>query len=303
MKPVIGVVADVNTASKHTTHTVQHKYLAALTQGAGARAIIIPADLPGTTAQDLADLLATLDGLLLTGALSNVAPSLYNATLADPASPADPARDATTLPLIRQAVAAGLPTLGICRGFQEINVALGGTLLQSVHTTPGLADHRDPPGTLAEQYAPAHDITLTPGGLLHSFTGMQTARVNSLHHQGIDRLAPPLAIDATAPDGLPEAIRLKSTDTFLLGVQWHPEWQHQDDPLSTIIFRAFGTAARAHQQQRQHARRPATPDDAPASHGADAASAPAPGRRQPPDNLDPPQGQPAPRATQARASA
>ncbi len=250
MKPVIGVVADVNTASKHTTHTVQHKYLAALTEGAGALPLIIPALLPNTTEADLAQLLATLDGLLLTGALSNVAPARYNAPQQDPASPSDPARDATTLPLIRLAVSRGLPTLGICRGFQEINVALGGTLHQSIHTTPGLADHRDAPGTLAEQYAPAHAVTFTPGGLLHSFTGMDTARVNSLHHQGIDRLAPTLAIDATAPDGLPEAIRLKSADTFLLGVQWHPEWLHADDPLSTVIFRAFGTAARAHQRHR-----------------------------------------------------
>ena len=253
MKPVIGVVADVNTASKHTTHTVQQKYLSALTQGAHALPIILPAQLPGTTAQDLAQLLAMLDGLLLTGALSNVAPALYNTPQLDPAAPSDPARDAVTLPLVRQAVALGLPTLGICRGCQEINVALGGTLHQAVHDTPGFADHRDPPGTLAEQYAPAHDITFTPGGLLHSFTAMDGARVNSLHHQGIDRLAPPLAIDATAPDGLPEAIRLKSADHFLLGVQWHPEWNHADDALSAIIFRAFGTAARAYQPQRLNA--------------------------------------------------
>ena len=250
MKPVIGVVADVNTASKHTTHTVQQKYLAALTEGAGALPLILPAQLPGTTEQDLADLLATLDGLLLTGALSNVAPAYYNARQRDAASPSDPARDATSLPLIRTAVAQGLPVLGICRGLQEINVALGGTLHQSVHTTPGLSDHRDPPGTLAEQYAPAHAVTFTPGGLLHSFTGMDAAQVNSLHHQGLDRLAPALAIDATAPDGLPEAVRLKSTDAFLLGVQWHPEWRHADDPLSTVIFRAFGTAARAHHRHR-----------------------------------------------------
>ena len=253
MKPVIGVVADVNTASKHTTHTVQQKYLAALTQGAGALPLIIPAQLPNTTEQDLADLLSTLDGLLLTGALSNVSPARYNAPQQDPASPSDPARDATTLPLIRIAIAQGLPTLGICRGFQEINVALGGTLHQSIHTTPGLSDHREPPGTIDQQYAPAHEVTFTPGGLLHSFTAMDSAHVNSLHHQGIDRLAPTLAIDATAPDGLPEAIRLKSADTFLLGVQWHPEWHHADDPLSTIIFRAFGTAARAHQHHRHRA--------------------------------------------------
>ncbi len=251
MKPVIGVVADVNTASKHITHSVQQKYLAALTEGARTLPLIIPALLPGTTAEDLAGLLDILDGLLLPGALSNVAPAQYNAPLHDPASPADPARDAASLPLIRHAVSRGLPVLGICRGCQEINVALGGTLHQSLHTTPGLNDHREPPGGLAEQYAPAHEVTFTPGGLLHSFTGMDSARVNSLHHQGLDRLAPTLAVDATAPDGLPEAVRLASTDQFLLGVQWHPEWQHADDAVSTTIFRAFGTAARAYQHQRR----------------------------------------------------
>ena len=246
MKPVIGLVADLNTASKHPTHTVQHKYLAAIAGGADAIAIILPALNP----PDLLSLLPTLDGLCLTGAISNVAPALYNTPQEDPLSPSDTARDAATLPLIRAAAAAGLPLLGICRGCQEINVALGGTLHQSLHTTPGLNDHREQPGTLEQNYAPSHEITLTPGGLLHAFTGMATAHVNSLHTQGIARLAPGLAIDATAPDGLPEAIRLKSTETFLLGVQWHPEWRYADDPLSVAIFRALGTAARAHQQAR-----------------------------------------------------
>ena len=251
MKPVIGVAADVNTASKHTTHTVQQKYLAALTEGARALPLIIPARLPDTTEDDLAQFLDTLDGLLLPGAVSNVAPALYDTPQHDPASPADPGRDAATLPLIRLAVGRGLPVLGICRGCQEINVALGGTLHQLLHTTPGFNDHREPPGSLAEQYAPAHAVSFTPGGLLHSFTGMDTARVNSLHHQGLDRVAPLLAVDATAPDGLAEAVRLASTDNFLLGVQWHPEWQHADDAVSTTIFRAFGTAARAYQHQRR----------------------------------------------------
>ena len=247
MKPVIGLVADVHAGAKHVTHSVQQKYLAAIAGGARAIPIILPALCP----DDLLSLLPTLDGLCLTGAISNVAPALYNTPQQDPLSPSDPARDAATLPLIRAAIAQGLPTLGICRGCQEINVALGGTLHQSLHTTPGLSDHREPPGTLADQYAPTHEITLIPGGLLHAFTAMQTAQVNSLHTQGIARLAPGLAIDAIAPDGLPEAIRLASAETFLLGVQWHPEWRYQDDPLSSAIFRAFGTAARAHQAHAQ----------------------------------------------------
>jgi putative glutamine amidotransferase len=255
MKPVIGVVADIHTGGKHVSHSVQQKYLEAASAGAGAITIILPALIaaPGATwtdRQDLTDILSRLDGLFLTGARSNVAPTLYGATLADPNSPADPARDHVTLNLIHEAVDRGLPILGVCRGFQEINVALGGTLHQAVHHVPGLADHRERGTTLAEQYAPAHTITLAPGGLLHSFSGLEEARVNSVHGQGIDRLAPSLAEDATAPDGLIEAFRLDRGDSFLLGVQWHPEWHFRDDPLSTVIFRAFGTAARAYQHQR-----------------------------------------------------
>ncbi len=255
MKPLIGVAADVHAGSKHVTHSVQQKYLDAVTGGAGAIALVLPAhiDTPGGAWSDPADLdrvLGMLDGLFLTGATSNVAPQRYGAALADPASPADPARDHVTLALIRGAVQRGLPVLGVCRGFQEINVALGGTLHQAVHAVPGLDDHRERPAdTLAAQYAPAHTVEITPGGLLHSVSGMVTARVNSLHGQGADRLAPGLAVEATAPDGLVEAFRLDRADQFLLGVQWHPEWAFRDDPLSVVIFRTFGAAARAYHQQ------------------------------------------------------
>ena len=255
MKPLIGVVADVHSGGKHVAHTVHQKYLDAVTGGAGAIALILPAHIatPGgawSDPADLSDALDTLDGLFLTGAPSNVAPHHYGAALADPHSPADPARDHVSLNLVRQAVQRGMPVLGVCRGCQEINVALGGTLHQAVHAVAGLADHREPPAdTLAGQYAPAHDIELTQGGLLHTISGMAAARVNSLHGQGVDRLAPGLAIEATAPDGLLEAFRLDRADQFLLGVQWHPEWAFRDDPLSVAIFRTFGTAARTYRQQ------------------------------------------------------
>ena len=260
MKPLIGVVADVHAGGKHVAHTVQQKYLDAVTGGAGAIALILPAhiDAPGAAWSDPADfdaILDTLDGLFLTGALSNVAPLHYGAALADPASPADPARDHVALALTRGAMRRGLPVLGVCRGFQEINVALGGTLHQAVHAVPGLADHREPQAeTLAGQYAPAHAIDLVPGGLLHSISGTARARVNSLHGQGADRLAPGLAVEATAPDGLVEAFRLDRHDQFLLGVQWHPEWAFRDDALSVAIFRTFGTAARAYRQHTQACR-------------------------------------------------
>jgi putative glutamine amidotransferase len=256
VKPVIGIVADLHLGSKHAAHSVQEKYLDAVTAGAGAIGLILPAriDRPGaawTDPADLADTLALLDGVFLTGAVSNIEPAHYGATLENAASPADPARDEVSLRLIPLAVAAGVPVLGVCRGFQEINVALGGSLHQQVHVTPGLNDHRESPElSLERQYAPSHDIALTPGGLLHAASGLDHARVNSLHGQGVDRLAPRLAVEAVAPDGLIEAFRLDRTENFLLGVQWHPEWGFRHDPLSTAIFRAFGLAARAFQSSR-----------------------------------------------------
>lgn len=255
MKPLIGVVADVQ-AGKHVVHAVQQKYLDAVTGGANAIALILPAriDTPGgawSDPDDLPDLLGMLDGVFLTGAVSNVAPEHYGATLADPASPTDPARDHVTLAVVREAVRRGLPVLGVCRGFQEINVALGGTLHQAVHAAPGLRDHRENGAApLDAQYGPAHEVDITSGGLLHSFSGMDRAQVNSLHGQGVDRLAPHLVAEATAPDGLVEAFRLDRPDMFLLGVQWHPEWMFRDDPLSVVIFRSFGLAARAYQSAR-----------------------------------------------------
>ncbi len=262
MRPVIGVVADVQAGGKHVAHSVQQKYLAALAFGAGGSPVVLPALVagPGGTwpdEHDRADILATLDGLFLTGATSNVAPSRYGAALADPDSPADAARDEVTLSLIAQAVRRGTPVLGVCRGCQEINVALGGSLHQAVHAAPGLNDHRERPGLpLPGQYAPVHEVSLAPGGLLHAVSAMETAVVNSLHGQGVDRLAPALAVDATAPDGLVEAVRLASGGSFLLGVQWHPEWSYADDPLSAVIFRAFGTACRAYHDARTRQRAP-----------------------------------------------
>jgi putative glutamine amidotransferase len=257
MKPMIGIVADVNRGSKHPAHSVQEKYIDAVTAGADAIGLILPAFIarPGsawTSHADLADTLAMLDGVFLPGALSNVAPERYGASLENAASPADPARDHVSLSLVELAVARGVPVLGVCRGFQEINVALGGTLHQQVHLSPGLDDHREKPDlSLEGQYGPSHAISLTPGGLLHALSGLEETRVNSLHGQGVDRLAPGLAVEAVAPDGLIEAFRLDRTDNFLLGVQWHPEWAFRENPLSTAILRAFGMAARAHQAARR----------------------------------------------------
>lgn len=249
-KPLIAIVADVNRKPKHAVHSVGEKYIDAVTGGAGGLAFLLPAliDRPGaafTDPADIAQVLDTVDGIFLTGATSNVDPAAYGAALQDPNSPADLARDHVTLALIRAAVHRGTPLLGVCRGFQEINVALGGTLHQAVHDVPGLNDHRerdhDP---IHVQYGPAHSVSLTPGGLLAVLAGSTSVQVNSVHGQGAARLAPGLIVEATAPDGLVEAFRGEGPG-FLAAVQWHPEWMFRENPLSTALFHAFGDAARA----------------------------------------------------------
>jgi putative glutamine amidotransferase len=257
-KPLIGIVADLNRKPKHPVHSAGEKYIDAVAAGAGALALILPAriDQPGSAFADATDipaLLDQLDGIFLTGAASNVDPSQYGAVLEDPNSPADTARDAVTLALVRQAAARGTPLLGVCRGFQEINVALGGTLHQAVHAVPGLLDHRErDEDPIPVQYGPAHAVSLTPGGVLHRLAGAAEAQVNSVHGQGVARLAPGLIVEATAPDGLIEAFRHEGAG-FLLAVQWHPEWMFRDNPLSVALFRAFGDAARAWRQAGRRA--------------------------------------------------
>ena len=249
-KPLIGIVADVNRRPKHPVHSVGEKYIDAVTAGAGGLAVLLPAliDRPGAAFTDAADIdrvLDVVDGLFLTGATSNVNPAEYGAVLEDAESPADFARDRVTLALIRAAARRGVPLLGVCRGFQEINVALGGTLHQAVHDVPGLADHRErDDDPLEVQYGPAHGISLTPGGLLHRLAGAAEVRVNSVHGQGVARLAPGLSVEAVAPDGLVEAFT-GTGPGFLAAVQWHPEWMFRDNALSVALFAAFGNAARA----------------------------------------------------------
>jgi putative glutamine amidotransferase len=187
-----------------------------------------------------------VDGLLLPGSPSNVAPALYGGAPPRRGTLGDPARDAAALPLVRAAAAAGVPMLCICRGFQELNVAFGGTLHQHVHEIAGRLDHReDETAPLEVQYGPAHPLRILPGGMLAEIAGAETAMVNSLHHQGIDRLAPPLRAEALAPDGQIEAVSMPEARGFLLGVQWHPEWRWAEQPLSRAILAAFGAALQA----------------------------------------------------------
>jgi putative glutamine amidotransferase len=244
--PIIGIPADRRLLGNQFFHVVGEKYIEAVAAGAGGVPVLIPALGAGL---ELSALLETCDGLLLTGSASNVEPHHYGGPDSAPGTLHDPNRDATTLPLIPRAISAGLPVLAICRGFQEMNVAYGGTLWQRVHEVPGHLDHRDDESLpLEEQYGPAHEVMLEPGGALQRMAATDVLRVNSLHWQGIQRLGAGLAVEARAPDGLIEAFRVADAAGFALGLQWHPEWQFKGNPFSRALFAAFGDASRHYAQ-------------------------------------------------------
>lgn len=251
-RPVVLVPACNRPLGAHPFHVCGQKYIDAV-RLAGALPLVIPAAPP----EELDDLLALADGLLLTGSPSNVHPSHFDEGVLNPTLPLDPRRDAMTLPLIRAARARGLPFLAICRGFQEVNVALGGALHQAVHDLPDHLDHREAPEAPVEvQYGPAHALQVEAGGLLDRLLGPGEVQVNSLHGQGVKRLAPGLRVEARAPDGLIEAFSVEPAaeapggpGRFQLGVQWHPEWRAADNPLSMTLLRAFGEACRSFRER------------------------------------------------------
>jgi putative glutamine amidotransferase len=247
--PLIGVPACTVQRDGFGFHQVSAKYVDAVVDGAGGLPLLIPALGPRLDGDGLLD---ELDGLLITGSPSNVEPHLYGGPAPPPDSLRDAARDATTLPLIRRALGRAVPLFAICRGLQELNVALGGTLHQEVHQLPGRADHRSdksvPP---AERYAPVHPVRIMPDGMLQRLLeGATTIQVNSLHGQGIDRLAEGLVVEAIAPDGTIEAVSVEDAPGFALAVQWHPEWRILENPISRRLFAAFGAACRARQRAR-----------------------------------------------------
>jgi putative glutamine amidotransferase len=244
-KPLIGVTCCRREFDSAPGHFVGEKYIRGATDGADALGVLIPALGPS----DIDDLLGSLDGILVTGSPSNVEPRHYNGPASAEGTLHDPHRDATTLPLIRRAIQLGVPLLGICRGHQELNVAFGGTLFQRVHEVPGRMDHREPSeATYDEKYAyTAHTVRFAEGSLLHRLNGGPEAWVNSLHWQAADKVGEGLAVEAVAPDGTIEALRVINAPAFAYSVQWHPEYKVLENPLSLALFREFGAAARARQ--------------------------------------------------------
>jgi len=247
-RPLVGVVSDRRMQGEHPFHMVGEKYFRALIQGAGAYPVALPSMDDDVHASSIIE---KLDGLFLPGSPSDVEPHRYHAEAADPNAWRDRHRDAAVFDLIPAVVAAGMPLFAVCRGLQEVNVAFGGTLHQKIREVAGLQDHReDPDAPLDEQYAPAHPVVFTSGGLLHHITNRTSAEVNSLHRQGIERLADGLEVEAVAEDGLIEAFTVSGAPGFTLAVQWHPEWKAKENPLSMAIFGAFGDAMRAYHARR-----------------------------------------------------
>jgi putative glutamine amidotransferase len=223
------------------------KYARAVKVNALAQPVVFPL----AEADQIGELLALVDGVLLTGSPSNVHPARFGSTLANASLMLDEARDDLTLVLVNACIAQGVPLLGICRGFQEINVALGGTLHQQVHALPQYLDHRESPeGSYEAQYGPSHAVRFEIGSAFARWAGADSAMVNSVHGQGVERLAQGLRALGHAPDGLIEAFEVQDAKTFACAVQWHPEWKTSGNPFYAAIFKAFGEACRARQTER-----------------------------------------------------
>lgn len=244
MRPVVGIISNSYLENDeypvHAGGTINSEAVAAV---ADCIPLIIPADPRFVSTKEL---LATCDAFLLTGGRPNVHPEEYGESATEAHGSFDRARDAVTLPLVRACVERGQPVFGICRGFQEMNVAMGGSLHPEIRDLPGRMNHRMPPeGTLEERFALRHPVTFTEGSVFHRLFGRTEVMTNSLHGQGIKRAGERVSVDGVAGDGTPEAIHIRDAAGFALGVQWHPEWNAANDPVSRPLFRAFGEAARA----------------------------------------------------------
>lgn len=244
-RPVIGIIGNAHLINdEYPVQAVGVANIEAVADVTGAIPLMVPA-LPRVGA--IADLIHACAGFVFTGGRPNVHPSHYGHEATDKHGLFDPDRDAVTLPLIRQCVAQGVPVFGICRGFQEFNVAFGGSLHPEIRELPGRLNHRMPPdGTLAQKFEHRHVVRLSQGGRFHRILGAQEVLVNSLHGQGILDRGARVVIEGLAPDETPEALVIGEAPGFAMAVQWHPEWNAASDPVSRPLFQAFGTAVAIH---------------------------------------------------------
>lgn len=242
-RPVVGIIGNAHLINdQYPAHAVGAMNSEAVSLVSGALPLMIPADPRYVSVEEL---MSFCDGFLLTGGRPNVHPLEYGEEPTEAHGSFDRARDAITLPLVRACVETGQPFLAICRGFQEVNVAMGGTLYPEIRDLPGRMNHRMPPdGTLEEKFDLRHDVTFTEDGVFHRVMGAVKVRTNTLHGQGIKSPGKRIVIDGHADDGTPEAIYVEGAPGFTLGVQWHPEWNAENDPVSRPLFEAFGEACR-----------------------------------------------------------
>ncbi|MFV0490259.1 MAG: gamma-glutamyl-gamma-aminobutyrate hydrolase family protein [Pseudorhodobacter sp.] len=249
-RPVVGIIGNMSLLDKsYPVHAGGTMNSEAVARVSGCLPVIIPSDPALVTVDELLDF---CDGFLLTGGRPNVHPSEYGEAPTPAHGDFDRCRDAITLPLVRACVERGQPFLGICRGFQEVNVAMGGALHPEIRDLPGRMNHRMPPeGTIDEKFALRHTVRFTENGPFHRLMGAQEVMTNTLHGQGVSRAGARVIVDGTAPDGTPEAIYIKDAPGFTLSVQWHPEWNAANDPVSRPLFSAFGAAARDWARQKQ----------------------------------------------------
>lgn len=247
-QPIVAVSTDVRPFDAYVWHAAPQQYLEAALSAAG----VLPLLLPSFGERiDFDALLDAVDGVLITGSKSNVNPSLYGETPSEANGPYDPARDATTLPLISAALKRGVPLLAICRGIQELNVALGGSLATEIHEREGALDHRGRHDTdLDQRFAIHQSVSIKSGSCLAQVLGAGDLTVNSVHRQGLDRLGENLQVEALASDNTVEAVSVRGAKAFAVGVQWHPEYWVKTDAASAKIFRAFGDAVRLHAAER-----------------------------------------------------
>ncbi len=252
-RPVVGIIGNSYLMNdQYPTHTGGTMNSDAVSNVSDCLPMLIPAD-PRYVCVD--ELLEVCDGFLLTGGRPNVHPEEYGEPATEAHGDFDRARDAITLPLVRACAARGQPFFGICRGFQEVNVAMGGTLYPEIRDLPGRQNHRMPPdGTLEEKFALRHVVTVEEGGVFHKLFGAREVMTNTLHGQGIKTVGQNIVVEGYAPDGTPEAIYVKDAPGFTLSVQWHPEWDAANDPVSRPLFEAFGDAARAWSAEKGRAR-------------------------------------------------